>query len=157
MRLTLRSDAFEDDGALPIRYTCDGENLSPPLSWGNVPEGTKTFAIVMDDLDVRGRIFCHWLVFNIDGEVQDLGEGLPRTQQLPHHRGTQGRNDFSDIGYRGPCPPPNGGHRYRISLYALDTTIDAKPGTTRAHLFDVMEGRQLGFAHLTGTYHRNRH
>src|SRR3990172_6117782 len=93
MSFHLASPAFEDDDRIPIRYTVDGDDLSPPLAWSSVPEGTVSLALLMDDLDEHGGAKAHWVLFNLPPDIEGLPEGTPHTERLVHHRGTQGRND----------------------------------------------------------------
>jgi hypothetical protein len=156
MSFWLSSPAFADDDRMPARYTEDGDDLSPPLAWSGVPEGTVSLALLMDDLDQHGGIKAHWVLFNLPPDLTGLPAGIPHTEQLVHHGGVQGRNDFDRIGYSGPYPMPDGAHRYRFSFYALDTLLPCKPGTRRQHVFDAMDGHFLGLAVLTPIYGRHR-
>jgi len=147
----LRSSAFEPAGAIPFRYTCDGEDISPPLSWSGVPRDAASFALIMDDQDAGG--FSHWVLFNLPSPLESLPEGLPKSERL-ENGGAQGRNDFDRIGYGGPCPPAGKPHRYRFVLYALDVTLDLGPGATKDQVLDATKGHVLGQGELVGIYQR---
>jgi len=153
MSFDLTSGAFGHGAAIPARYTCDGQDLSPPLSWSGAPQGTVAFALIVDDPDAPGRVFTHWVLFNLPGSTHELPEGVPQTERLASG-GVQGRNDFNRIGYGGPCPPPGKPHRYRFTLYALTSTLPLQPGSTKQQVLDAMQGHVLGHAQLIGTYQR---
>jgi Raf kinase inhibitor-like YbhB/YbcL family protein len=143
----LQSSAFEQGGPIPRRHSCEGENLSPPLSWSGVPGGTRSLALVVDDPDAPGGTFTHWLGWALDAGAEGLGEG----EAAP----VEGRNDFGTSGYRGPCPPPgHGRHRYSFRLYALDSDPDLRPGAGKGELERTLEGHTLAAAELIGTYER---
>jgi Raf kinase inhibitor-like YbhB/YbcL family protein len=144
---TLSSSAFEDGGTIPTRYSCDGEDVSPPLEWSGAPDGTAVYALVVDDPDARG--FGHWVVADIPGELTSLEEGSSGSGGI----GVEGRNDFGRTGWGGPCPP-SGTHRYVFTLYALSQPL-AVPGTPDAGAVrDAMSGRILGEAQVTASYTR---
>jgi hypothetical protein len=144
---TLTSSAFANGEAIPSRYTCEGENLSPPLRWSGTPDGTRSLALVVDDPDAPVGTFTHWLAWGIDPEAGGLAEGQPAP--------AEGRNDFRVIGYGGPCPPPgHGPHRYFFKLYALDSDLALPAGASRAELERALEGHVLARAELVGIYER---
>ncbi len=153
--MTLTSDAFQHGAFIPARYTCDGEDVSPPLSWSRVPEGTRSFVLIVDDPDAPAGTFVHWVLYNIPAERRALPEGVPPALEVPGI-GRQGTNDFRDrrIGYRGPCPPPGKPHRYFFKLYALDAELDVVPGASAASVARAMEGHVLGQGVLMGRYGR---
>jgi hypothetical protein len=146
--MDLTSSAFEDGGDMPARYTCDGEDASPPLRIGGVPEGTAALALVMDDPDAPGGTFDHWLAWNIPPDTTELAEGAEPA-------GVLGRTDFGRLGYGGPCPP-GGTHRYFFRLYALDGELDLPEGARKPALESAMEGHVLAEARLQGNYTRAR-
>ncbi len=150
--ISIVSSAFQHDGAIPLRYTCDGDNVSPPLSWGEVPGNTKSLALICEDPD-SPRKFVHWLLYNIPPDVTVLQEGIPMGELVEGHA-MQGRNDFGDIGYGGPCPPEGSTHHYHFTLYALDTMLDLDAGATKHELENAIGGHVLGHGRLTGTYRR---
>ena len=150
--MTLTASAFKSEAAIPQRFSCDGDDVSPALSWAGVPEGTESFAIIVDDPDAPGGTFVHWVYFNIPSDTTELPEGVP-TVDRPSQGGVQGQNNFRRTGYGGPCPP-GGTHRYFFNLYALDTTVDLEPGAGKVDLMAAMDGHVLAQAQLMGTYTR---
>ena len=151
-KMRLSSAAFQEGGAIPLEHTCDGSDTSPPLSWGPVPEGTRSIALVSDDPDAPGGTWVHWVAYAILPDATGLPAGLPATETLPTGA-RHGKNDFGRIGYGGPCPP-SGTHRYFFKLYALDTEVDLAPGATKQELLRAMSGHTLAVGRLMGTYGR---
>jgi Raf kinase inhibitor-like YbhB/YbcL family protein len=152
MDIRITSPAFEDGGEIPRKYTCDDLDMSPPIEWTDVPEGTKTIAIVCDDPDAPMNTWIHWVIFNIPGDETRLPENVPPEKELANGA-KQGMNDFHKVGYGGPCPP-SGMHRYFFKIYALDTALDLPAGISKSHLMIAMEGHVLSQSHLMGTYSR---
>jgi Raf kinase inhibitor-like YbhB/YbcL family protein len=153
MTLELTSTAFPEGATIPERYTGDGRNVSPPLQWRDPPAGTRSLALICEDPDAPRGTFTHWVAFNLPAESRELAEGVPAEATLPN--GTaQGTNDFGQVGYGGPSPPPGKPHRYCFKLYALDRPLDLQPGATRAQLLAALKGHVLGEAQLMGTYAR---
>ena len=147
----LKSNAFSAEGNIPARFTCEGANISPGLSWSGVPEGAKMLALVLHDPDApRSGGYTHWVAFNIPVTVNQVPENAPKTENLPGG-GIQGKNDDGNIGYTGPCPP-SGTHRYYFHLYALDRELQLKPGAGKEQLEDAIRGHVLGKAELMGKY-----
>ncbi len=151
---SLSSSAFEAGGRIPSHYTCDGADISPELSWGEAPEGTAGFALVMDDPDANN--FTHWVLFNLPGGLRGIPEGVPPEDRLTN--GSVHGKGFGENRYGGPCPP-DGTHLYRIFLFALDRegvdgTQDLEPGTEKGRLLEVIEGHVLGQGLLEGRYER---
>ena len=143
----LESTAFENAEAIPSRHSCEGEDVSPPLRWSNVPEGTRSLALVVDDPDAPGGVFTHWVAWGLDPAAERLDEGEPAPRE--------GGNDFGTRGYRGPCPPPgHGRHRYVLRLYALDAEPELAAGAAKAELEQAIAGHVLTTAELVGTYER---
>jgi Raf kinase inhibitor-like YbhB/YbcL family protein len=156
MALTIRSSAFEDGAEIPMRYTCEGEDDSPPLSWSGVPAGAKSLALVVDDPDAPDpaapkMTWVHWIVYDLPPTVTGLPEG-PRHAPLPPGA-REGRNDWRRTGWGGPCPPI-GRHRYFFKLYALDTMLGDLGKPTKARLEQAMAGHVLAQAELMGTYQK---
>jgi len=152
MNIKVTSGAFEDGGVIPERYTGDGEDISPPISWSEIPAGTRSIAIISDDPDAPVGTWVHWVIFNIPPDTKGLAEGVPADPTLKD--GTvQGINDSRAIGYGGPYPP-TGYHRYYFKAYALDTMIGLKPGATKKELLKAMEGHVLAEGSLMGKYKR---
>lgn len=154
MIFNLSSPAFKDGDTIPRNYTCDGSDASPRLTWGGVPEGTGSFALIMDDPDAPVGIFNHWILYDLPAEIRELSEGFPKEPTLSNGA-KQGITSFGRAGYGGPCPPKGPAHRYFFTLYALDIP---KLGTgAKASKEDVegrMKGHVLGKAVIMGTYGR---
>ncbi len=156
MPLQLVSPAFGDGAVIPRKYAHDGDDVSPPLAWRDVPEGTKSFALLFDGLDPPG-VKNHWIIFNIFGTIRELPEHVPRQDVLPQwtHEGIsvrQGKNDFGRDGYTGPLPSTEPPHDNTFTLYALDAHIHAAPGCRKPDLLAAMEGHVLEQAELMGIY-----
>lgn len=151
--LTISSKSFEPGREIPVKYTCDGDDLSPQLSWDGAPEGTETFALIMDDPDAPGRTFTHWVIYNIPARRNELPEGV-RGEKIIKKGCSQGLNDFRQMGWGGPCPPPGKPHRYRFHLYALDTDLDVPSGVPRSAVQGAMKGHVLAEAEIVGLYGR---
>ncbi len=152
MEIKITSPAFEDGGLIPPQYTCDGEDISPPLQWDAVPEGTKSIALICDDPDAPIGTFVHWVLLNLPADTKELAEGIPRGTTLPNGA-QQGTSDFGRIGYGGPCPP-SGTHRYFFRIYALDTQLDLAPGARKPELLKAIQGHILAQGQLMGKYKR---
>jgi Raf kinase inhibitor-like YbhB/YbcL family protein len=148
---TLKS-VFGNNETIPKKYTCDGDDLSPPLSWEGRPEGTVSYVLIVDDPDAPAGTFTHWVLYNIPGDLNSLPEGVPQGKEVKY--GYQGRNDFGAYGYGGPCPPRGKPHRYFFKLYALDTKLDLPPGAKRGDVERAMKGHVIGEAQLIGLYGR---
>lgn len=152
MELTVKSTAFSHGGMIPSKYTCDGMDISPPLSWSKGPEGTKSYALISDDPDAPMGTWVHWVIYNLSADVTFLPEDFPKTKILD--KGVlQGKNDFRKYGYGGPCPP-GGTHRYFFKVYALDIVIDAGAGLTKKQLLKEMDKHILAQGELVGKYSR---
>jgi len=153
MALTLTSGAFRPDQPIPARYTCDGEDASPPLTWAGVPAGTRSLALIIDDPDAPDpkhprQVWVHWVLYNLPPDATGLAEAaaLPSGAKV-------GRNDWQRADYGGPCPPI-GRHRYFHKLYALDTVLPDLKHPTKSQLEQAMKGHVLAQAELVGTYER---
>ena len=151
--IEMNSSAFANGTSIPIQYTCDGDNVSPPLSWSGVPEETESLALIVDDPDAPGGNFTHWVIYNISPEESGLAEGLPRERDLPGGM-HQGKNSFGTIGYGGPCPPPGPEHHYIFHLYALNGTPDLPATVDRAVLEAEIQNYTVVEGVLVGTYGR---
>ncbi|MBI3320122.1 MAG: YbhB/YbcL family Raf kinase inhibitor-like protein [Candidatus Omnitrophica bacterium] len=152
MDLQLTSAAFGDGQWIPSLYTCESQDISPPLSWTAPPPGTKSFALIVDDPDAPNGRWVHWIVYDLPATVRQLPEAFPSTLQLPD--GTrQGTTDFGRTGYGGPCPP-SGTHRYVFTLYAVETMLSLPAGATVSEVEHAMENHVLAHARLVGTYRR---
>lgn len=151
--IDLTSSAFAAGEPIPQTYTCDGEDISPPLSWSDPPRGTESFALIMDDPDAPLGTFVHWVAFTIPADTRSLPEAVPAQEQMPGG-GLQGKNGFNNLGYGGPCPPSGSTHTYHFKLYALDTTLDLEAGVRKKRVVNAMEGHILARGELTGEYAR---
>ena len=153
MALELKSSAFGNNAFIPEEYTCKGKDVSPPLSWSGVPEGTKSFALICDDPDAPMGTWVHWVIYNISPEAKNLPEAV-KTQGTLEDGSFQGVNDAGRIGYHGPCPPPGAPHRYFFKLYALDTLLNLNSGLTKAELLQAIEGHIIDQTQLMGKFKR---
>jgi Raf kinase inhibitor-like YbhB/YbcL family protein len=153
--LVLTSSAIADGQAIPARFTADGADVSPPLAWDRVPEGTRSLSLICEDPDAPRGTWTHWVLFNLPADLRQLDENVPKKPTLPNSA-VQGNNDFGKPGYGGPSPPPGKPHRYFFKLYALDTPLQLKPGATRQQLLDAMRGHILDEGQLVGTYGRTK-
>lgn len=155
--LLVRSDAFENMSAIPSKYSADEQQISPPLSWSTVPEGTKSLALVVEDPDApTPNPFVHWLLYNIPAELRGLPEDVRHEEIAAAARGAlQGKNSTLKIGWAGMAPPKGDTpHHYHFQLFALDRTLELAPGAGRTALFDAMAGHVIGRGDLVGTYRR---
>jgi len=151
-QMFLQSPAFENGGEIPAKYGCRGSDLSIPLKFGNVPEGAKSLALIMEDPDAPMGLFVHWVIYNMPADLGGLPEGIPPEPMLDLGI-RQGVNDFRKIGYGGPCPPDRP-HRYFLKLYALDVPLPLDPGLSRTELLEAMRGHLIDEAELMGIYAR---
>jgi Raf kinase inhibitor-like YbhB/YbcL family protein len=146
--LVLTSTAFGDGEPIPDRFTCEGADVSPPLAWAELPPGTASLALLVDDPDAPGGTFTHWLAWDIDPAAGAIGEGAV----LP----AEGKNGFGHRGYGGPCPPRGDGpHRYLFRLFALDAPLDLDAGANKGSFQAALAGHVLAAGELTGTYERS--
>ena len=152
MALVISSSAFSEGQAIPIRYTCDGPDVSPDLAWSGVPDGAASLALICDDPDAPMGTWVHWVLFNIPADADGLPAEIPADAAL-ESGARHGTNDFRRLGYGGPCPP-GGTHRYFFKLYALDTMLELDSGITKARLLEAMKGHILAESQLMGTYSR---
>ncbi len=152
MEIKITSTAFAEGGMIPSKYTCDGEDISPPLQWDSVPEGTRSIALISDDPDAPVGTFVHWVIFGLPAETRELDENIPPAETLPNGA-KQGITDFGRVGYGGPCPP-SGTHRYFFKIYALDAELQLGAGTGKRDLLKAMEGHILAQGQLIGKYKR---
>lgn len=153
MAFTITTSAFASGAAIPERYTCKGEDLSPALEWRDAPAKTASFAIIMDDPDAPAGVWIHWLIWNLPPSMGALQQGVSKAGQFVD--GTQeGRNSFGKTGYNGPCPPPGQTHRYFFRMYALDTKLNLSAEADRSQLDAAMKGHVLAQTEYMGTFHR---
>jgi Raf kinase inhibitor-like YbhB/YbcL family protein len=151
--MNLTSTSFPEGSRIPAKFTCNGAGVSPQLAWSAPPAGTASYALIVTDPDAPGRTFVHWVLYDLPAETRTLPEGLPPQGQL-QDGSRQGRNDFGEIGYGGPCPPPGSPHHYVFTLYALDATLNLPVGATRAQVEAVMQGHILARGELIGLFQR---
>ena len=145
--MKITSSAFQESGNIPQKFSCDGSNVNPPLHFEGAPAAAKSLALIVDDPDAPSGLFAHWLVWNIDPKTSDIAEnGVPQT-------GIQGTNDFGKTGYGGPCPP-SGTHRYYFRIFALDQSLNIKPGAKRKELEATIRGHTIAQGELMGRYSR---
>jgi len=145
--LMIASPAFANDGNIPSKYTCEGENVNPPLEVSGIPEEAETLVLVIEDLDAAHGVFDHWVVWNIPPAKMIAENSIP---------GVQGRNSFGSMQYEGPCPP-TGTHRYYFKLYALDTELDLPAGSKKIVLLEAMKGHIITMNEFIGRYQKMFH
>lgn len=153
MTIQVSSTAFAENETIPKKHTCDGEDVSPPLAWTGVPEGTQSLTLIADDPDAPGGTFVHWVIYELPPGLNGLPEGVAKTGSL-EGGGLQGINGFRKIGYNGPCPPRGTTHRYYFKLYALDAKLNLKEGATKTDLEKAMKGHILAQGQVMGRYGR---
>jgi len=156
----LKSNSFKNEQFLDKKFTCEGEDISPDLFWINAPEGVKSFALICEDPDApRAEAWVHWIIFNISSNRTSLRENIAKGPNSHEYLETdspiQGTNDFSKIGYGGPCPPAGKPHRYFFKLYALDEKVPLKSGATKEQLLAAIENHIIAKAELIGLYQLN--
>ena len=149
MKLTVTSTAFAEGRPIPVRYSCWGKGISPPLEWSGAPGGTKSFALIFDDPDAPSGTYVHWVMFNIPASSTSLAEAVPPDAKL-QDGSVQGANSSRRIGFTSPCPP-SGTHRYYFKLHALDTMLDLAGGASKEQLLTAMQGHVLAQGQLMGT------
>lgn len=152
----ITSSAFDDGEDIPIEHTGEGADRSPPLDVGDFPDGTRSLALIVDDPDAPSTTWVHWLIWNLPPDLTRIPAGVPQEEEVAALSGArQGTNDFDELGWGGPLPPPGHGvHHYRFTLYALSEPLDLEAGAHRDELEDALEGLTLDSTRLTGTYER---
>jgi Raf kinase inhibitor-like YbhB/YbcL family protein/uncharacterized protein (TIGR00297 family) len=151
--IPLSTPAFIPGQPIPAKFTCEGENFSPALQWGALPEGTKSLALIMDDPDAPIGTFVHWVIYNMPASLTGLPEAVSTEAQVKGI-GTQGNNGARRSGYTGPCPPPGTPHRYYFTLYALNTQTSFEPGFSKEQVLQKIEGQVSATGQVMGTYQR---
>lgn len=154
--INLKSSAFKDGDTIPAKYTCDDKDLSVPLEWTNVPEGTKSLALIVDDPDAPRGTWVHWVVFNIPPQIRRLPEGVSFKTDSSFAGAIEGQSDFRKTSYGGPCPPRGPAHRYFFKIYALDSMLDLTSRATKADLEKAMKGHILASGLIIGKYTRRQ-
>jgi len=155
VKIQLTSAAFADGQPIPVKYTGDALDISPPLAWTNAPAGTKSFALITDDPDAPAGTWTHWVIYDLPPTATALPEDTLKVAQL-RNGAKQGLNSSKKTGYSGPMPPPGKAHRYYFKLYALDKLTGLASGATKADLLKAMDGHVLGEGQLMGTYQRQQ-
>jgi Raf kinase inhibitor-like YbhB/YbcL family protein len=150
MRIVVKSPAFEEGQRIGVKYTGDGEDVSPPLTWSGVPHGTRSLVLLCEDPDAPRGTWSHWVLFNLPPDLRQLDEGVSDLSGA-----VQGRNDFGNEGYGGPAPPPGKPHRYYFKLTALNAVLTLPAGAKRQDVLTAMEGHVLGEGWLMGVYGRS--
>ena len=155
-KLDINSPSFLNDEFMPVKYGCSGENVSPELSWMGAPDGTKSFALLVEDPDAPKEIWVHWLLFNIDNDIFKLEEDFNIEDYKDKSKDIkQGKNSFGHNNYGGPCPPTGQTHRYIFRIYALDTMLNLNEGSTKEEFLDAIKNHILDQAELVGLYKKN--
>ncbi len=145
--------AFKNGRTIPKKHTCDGEDVSPSVSWENPRDSTRSLVLIMDDPDAPVGTFTHWVLYNIPFDKEGLKEGVSKVEKLADGS-LQGLNDFRRVGYNGPCPPPGSPHRYFFKIYALDVVLDLDAGATKSQVEKAMDGHILAKGEYMGLYGR---
>lgn len=149
-KMALSSSAFKDGQPIPANYTCEGKNISPPLSWSGAPSEAKSLLLIVDDPDAPTGVWTHWILWDIATDTSTLIEDFSKSPST----GKQGMNDFKKPGYGGPCPPAGKAHRYFFRIFALDTALNLPSGATRKEVDAAMAKHVLAMGQLMGTYQR---
>lgn len=151
--MKIQSSAFAAGAAIPAKYTCSGENVSPPLTWSGVPASAQSLVLIVHDPDSPSGDYTHWLLYAMPGGTSQLAENVAKEPEVAGV-GRQGTNDFRKLGYGGPCPPPGKPHRYLFHLYALDVLPGLATGARRAEVEDAIRGHVVAEGELIGTFGR---
>ena len=149
--IQVTSAAFVDGDKIPVRFTCEGDDVSPPLRWSGMPTATRSFALICEDPDAPRGTWVHWVLYNIPGDAVELNQAVPTLAETPSGA-RHGRNTAGDLAYAGPCPPPGKPHRYFFRIYALDIMLSLPAGASRAELEQAMHQHILTEGTLMGTY-----
>ncbi|HEV2084142.1 MAG TPA: YbhB/YbcL family Raf kinase inhibitor-like protein [Gemmatimonadales bacterium] len=153
--IRLTSTVFEDGGRIPYLYTCEGDDISPPLQWSGAPVGARSYAIVCEDPDAPRGTWIHWVLFNLPSDAVELTKAVPTLPELPSGA-RHGRNTAGDLAYAGPCPPVGKPHRYFFRLYALDISLNLAAGASKAELEQAMDQHIVAQGTLMGTYEHRK-
>jgi len=152
MSLELKSTAFADEDTIPDKYTCQGNDVSPPLEWKSAPDDTAAFVLICDDPDAPMGTWDHWVIYNIPSDRSKLDENIDPAKNVENM--TQGLNSWDKVGWGGPCPPPGPTHRYIFHLYALDEDLDMQPGLTKNEVMEMIDSHIIDDCELMGKYQR---
>ena len=153
MNIQLMSPAFAEGQPIPVKYTCEGSDVSPPLQWSQAPEGTNSLTLICDDPDAPVGTWVHWILFNLPPTTNQVPEKMPALEGFPDGS-KHGMNDFRRLGYGGPCPPPGRPHRYFFRIYALKILLPLQTWATHKDVMRALGGNVLGEGQLMGTYQR---
>lgn len=153
MVISIASEIISEGNRIPLKYTCDDVDISPPLRWDLIPENTASFALLCEDPDAPGGTFIHWILFNIPADTKDLPAGIKEERMLDNGA-VHGQNDFGKIGYGGPCPPSGTEHRFIFKILALDAMLNLKPGISIEQFLNAIQGHVLDKGELIGMYGR---
>lgn len=153
MSITVLSTAFHNGGDIPKKFTCDGADVSPQISWKESPPKTASFVLIADDPDAPSGTWTHWIIYDLPAGKSELEENVSKADKLPDGS-RQGRNDFGKLGYGGPCPPPRKPHHYSFRIYALDAVPQLTPGASKGEVEQAMRGHLLAKGELVGRYGR---
>lgn len=153
MTIAIASEIISDGSKIPLKYTCDDGDISPPLIWDLIPENTESFAILCEDPDAPGGTFIHWILFNIPPDTKELPAGIKEEKKLDNGA-IHGQNDFGRLGYGGPCPPSGTEHRFIFKIFALDTMLNLKSGISINQFSNAIQGHVLDKGELIGMYGR---
>jgi Raf kinase inhibitor-like YbhB/YbcL family protein len=151
--MELKSEAFEQGGVIPRRFSCEGEDCSPPLSWSGVPPEARSLVLICEDPDAPLQTFVHWVLYDLPPTLTQLTEDVP-TEPALSSGAKQGKNSFGGVGYGGPCPPTGPYHRYFFTLYAVDRPLGLEAGAKKSDVDKAMEGRVLAMAQVMGRYRK---
>ncbi len=151
--MMLESSAFAAGETIPAEFSCDGNNVSPPLQWSDPPEGTQAYVLLVEDPDVASNTYDHWVLYDLPVDWRLLGIAVSPSGTLP--KGTlEGKNSAGKVGYTGPCPPKGQTHHYRFRVYALDTPTGLDAGASKSDVLKAMQGHVLGYGELIGVFGR---
>lgn len=153
MTLQIKSPDFASGSTIPKQFTCSGADISPALEWADPPAKTQSFALITDDPDAPIGTFTHWVVYDLPASLRSLPQNFPKADETADGS-RQGRNDFANIGYNGPCPPPGKPHRYFFRLYALDAKLNLKSGASKKEVERAIEGHLLAAGETMGRFSR---
>lgn len=151
--MRINSPVFENGEIIPVKYTCDGQDISPPLEWYDFPEDTKSFVLICRDPDAPRKVWVHWVIYNLSRHITHLKENIPKIEELPNGA-VQGKNDFGKIGYGGPCPP-GGLHHYEFKIFALNIHLNLEAGLNSFEILSMIDGHILAEGKLVGKYKRH--
>ena len=151
-KIVITSNAFLEGETIPKKFTCDGEDISPQLSWSGIPDGAKELVLVCEDPDAPSSNWIHWVLYGLSPDKSGLAENVAKKETAAGAK--QGKNDFGKIGYGGPCPPRGPAHRYFFRLYAIDVNLSLKPGATKKELTKGIDGHIVAHGELMGKYAR---